>query len=54
MNFKNLFGLILGAIITFIIIGLVNGNFEWDYLIIFIFGGVIGYIGLAIIKKKKS
>lgn len=52
MKGKFIFWYILSAAITFVILVLAKGYFEWDNLIVPL-GGLIG-VGVASIKSKSS
>ncbi|MEH7749293.1 hypothetical protein V7659_30450 [Neobacillus drentensis] len=54
MNLKNLFWFCVCAIVTFIIMGLLNGNFEWFELddLIPVVGGLIG-VAVASYKARR-
>ncbi|MBS4209460.1 hypothetical protein [Bacillus sp. FJAT-50079] len=54
MNLKNVIGYLLGAIIAFLIIGLIKGSFNFINFFFFILGALVFYIIIFTIKRKKS
>ncbi|MCG7344751.1 tRNA U-34 5-methylaminomethyl-2-thiouridine biosynthesis protein [Sporosarcina sp. ACRSL] len=47
--FKSLFLLFAGILVAFFVFGFFTDNYDWEYLFIFSFGVLIGYV----VKKKE-
>jgi hypothetical protein len=54
LKIKNLFGLMVGATIVFVLYGLWKKEFDWNFIVIFTVGGLIGHFGVVFIQCRKS
>ncbi|WP_165769177.1 hypothetical protein [Virgibacillus profundi] len=54
MKLNMLIGTLLGFTTVFIIMGFVNNEFNWIWLIAMLTGGVIGHLGIAYLTRKRQ
>lgn len=54
MRLNMLIGTLLGFTFAFLIISILQNDFDWSYWLILLLGGTIGHLGIAFLTRKTN